>query len=400
MNRLVTCVLAVVTVALAASAEAQQATGAPESREAEIAAQQAEKAKEGKVFVPNAAEAFVEKLDQHLRGGHVRWHPYVATAYSGAGFTLGAGYTQFIGDYSTVDARGSLSFGGSKRLEVEALFPRLIKRRAVVKIGTGWREGLEAPFYGVGNDTLASSEAEFDFQQFNTWTELQVRPARTPFLFSGALEYMQIDQRFTDDVFAQLATLSKVPGLGAKPDYIHASGTVALDWRPAAGYARSGGYYGVTAQHYADQSGAFTFSQMDYDVIQHVPVMRDAWVLSLRGRVQTTSTSDGDHVPFFLLPTLGSGSTLRGYSSGRFRDLNSLLLSAEWRVLVNSFIDLGLFYDTGKVASRSGDLNLDGLHSSYGVGFRLHTKISTPLRVDLAHGKEGLRIAFAADAVF
>ena len=42
-----------------------------------------------------------------------------------------------------------------------------------------------------------------------------------------------------------------------------------------------------------------------------------------------------------MLPGLGSGSTLRGYQNLRFRDRHSLLMQAEWRVLVNSFIDTG-----------------------------------------------------------
>ena len=42
---------------------------------------------------------------------------------------------------------------------------------------------------------------------------------------------------------------------------------------------------------------------------------------------------------------------LRGYSSRRFRDQNSLLLQAEWRIMVNRYLDLAFFYDTGKVAA-------------------------------------------------
>ena len=49
------------------------------------------------------------------------------------------------------------------------------------------------------------------------------------------------------------------------------------------------------------------------------PMLRENWVLSLRGRLQTT-LDDTDVVPYFLLPSLGSGSTLRGYNSWRFRD--------------------------------------------------------------------------------
>ena len=55
-------------------------------------------------------------------------------------------------------------------------------------------------------------------------------------------------------------------------------------------------------------------------------------------------------VPYFLLPSLGSGSTLRGYSSWRFRDRHSLLMSGEFRWIPNRLgLDMAMFYDTGKV---------------------------------------------------
>jgi outer membrane protein assembly factor BamA len=125
-----------------------------------------------------------------------------------------------------------------------------------------------------------------------------------------------------------------------------------------------------------------------------------AWVLSLRGRVQTTHLDDDQVIPFFMLPALGGGSSLRGFTSWRFRDRHSLLLQAEWRVLVNSFFDTAIFYDAGKVTDRQSDLDLDGLKSDYGIGFRLHGPAATPLRIELAKSNEGLVIVFSAKASF
>jgi outer membrane translocation and assembly module TamA len=101
------------------------------------------------------------------------------------------------------------------------------------------------------------------------------------------------------------------------------------------------------------------------------------------------------------MPSIGSGSTLRAYSSWRFRDRNSLLLQAEWRAMVNRFLDLAIFYDTGKVTANARDLSLDGLKSDVGFGLRFHGPIATPLRVELAKGSEGgIHIVFAASAAF
>jgi hypothetical protein len=101
-----------------------------------------------------------------------------------------------------------------------------------------------------------------------------------------------------------------------------------------------------------------------------------------------------------MLPALGSGSTLRAFSSWRFRDRNSMLLQGEWRVMVNRMLDLALFYDTGKVAAHTSDLSFDGLKSNYGLGVRFHGPMTTPVRIEIAHGAEGFNIVFGSSSAF
>ena len=72
-------------------------------------------------------------------------------------------------------------------------------------------------------------------------------------------------------------------------------------------------------------------------------------MISLRGLAQTALDKDDQQIPFFMLPSVGGGSSLRGFSSWRFRDRNSLVLQAEWRIMVNRFLDMAFFYDAGKV---------------------------------------------------
>src|SRR6185369_2901932 len=126
------------------------------------------------------------------------------------------------------------------------------------------------------------------------------------------------------------------------------------------------------------------FQELDYEAIQHIPLLREAWVISLHGSVQTAFSKSGQQIPFFMMPSIGGGSNLRAYSSWRLRDLNSLLLQAEWRVIANRFLDMAVFYDTGRVASRLDALNLKDLKSDVGIGFRFHGPAATPLRIELA----------------
>ncbi len=102
-----------------------------------------------------------------------------------------------------------------------------------------------------------------------------------------------------------------------------------------------------------------------------------------------------------MLPALGGGSSLRGFSSWRFRDQNSLLLQAEWRIMVNRYLDMAFFYDAGKVAARTPDLDFDGLKDDYGIGLRFHGPFATPLRVEMARSRESnLSFIFSSSALF
>ena len=151
----------------------------------------------------------------------------------------------------------------------------------------------------------------------------------------------------------EVYTPATLPGLGASPTYVHVQGTAGIDSRASPGYARRGGFYGVTAHRFADTDDTYSFTKMEYEAIQHIPVLRDAWVLSLHARVETTHTGDDEQIPFFMLPALGGGSSLRGFASWRFRDRNSVMWQAEWRVLANRFLDMAVFVDAGKVTARA-----------------------------------------------
>jgi hypothetical protein len=107
-------------------------------------------------------------------------------------------------------------------------------------------------------------------------------------------------------------------------------------------------------------------------------------VFALRGRMIATTAGAGQLVPFYFQPTLGGSDSLRSARDYRFRDKNVLALNAEYRWEAFSGLDMALFTDFGKVASRTEDLNLRSLERAYGIGFRFNTFQSVFLRVDVA----------------
>ena len=375
------------------------------SRTAAIEQAKAEKSAVVKPYEPNKVEAAIDKAEDILTSGGLHWHPFFESAYAGGGFTLGAGYRRFVSPYNTIDLRGSITFSGYKRIEAEFLAPRLFDRRGVLSVIGGWREATSVGFYGIGTGpTSDEARANYSFTQPYTSATLDFWPTRRLFLLRGGLELSEWTQEggggsapSVDEVY----TPETLPGLGASPTYVHVQGTAGVDSRIAPDYARRGGFYGVTAHRFVDTDDTYSFTKMEYEAIHHIPVLRDAWVLSLRARVETTHIGDDEVIPFFMLPALGGGSSMRGFASWRFRDRNSVMWQAEWRVLANRFLDMALFVDAGKVTARASDLNdFHDMKKDYGLGFRLHGPISTPLRIEFAKSNEGLVVVFSSKASF
>ena len=403
------------TVAMAMPAAAQAPPSSPPESEAappqtqaptrEAAIQQEQAAKSQKLhpYVPNKAEAIFERLDSVLEGGTLRWHPFFENAYSGGGFTLGVGYASYVSAYNLIDVRGSYTIRGYKRAEVEFIAPRMFNRRGHLSVLGGWREATDVGFYGVGPDTSKDDRASYLFQQPYGSALLTLFPTRRNLMLRGGVELSRWSQEAGDgsptvDEFYTPATL---PGLGSEITYVHSQGTVGLDFRTSPGYSRRGAYVGATLHDYNDRDSAFGFRIAEYEGIAHLPILRETWVLSFHGRMQHASEKDDQQIPFFMLPALGGGSSLRGYSSWRFRDQNSLLLQAEWRIMINRYLDLAFFYDAGKVAPRTSDIDLKHLKDDYGVGLRFHGPFATPLRVELARSRESsMSLIFSSSASF
>lgn len=374
-----------------------------DTRQAVVEHAQAEKRKVLHPYVPTKGERLMAKVEDVLVYPTQTWHPFFENAYRGGGFAAGLGYMWHATAYSTVDIRGSYSIKSYKRAEVEFVSPRLFHRRGELSLLGGWRDATQVGFYGFGMNTSSDNRANYGFEQPHGSVFLSVRPTRRMLVVRGGLELSRWDLKSgaggspsVEDVY----TPETLPGLGTRTTYVHSQARVGFDWRPEPGYARRGGFYGVTAHDFYDRDGKLGFRQLDYEVIQHVPILREAWVVSLRGAAQTTFGKDGQELPFFLMPSLGGGSNLRGYSSWRFRDRHGLLLQAEWRIIANRFFETAVFYDTGKVAAQRSDLDFNHLKNDYGFGARFHSPLATVLRIDVARSREGTTLVFATSSVF
>ena len=395
---------------IAAGLIAPASTAAQETRAEEIEKKQAEKAANLKPYEPNKFEAIMNKLEESFASPPSGFFPAFGSVYPGGGFTLGGGYRHFYARQAVFDITGFYSIKNYKKVEIATRTPWHLRGPMTFGLRAGWLDAPQIGFYGIGMDTTTDDRANYRLKQGYGGANLGLRP--TGWLrFEADVAYEDIKseegrgsapsiETVYDETTAPGLFQPGAPGQFSNPTFIHSEGTAAIDWRPSPGYARRGGYYGVTFVDYKDLDDVFSFQRVDGELIQHLPILRENWVISLRGRVQST-LDDDDLVPYFLLPQLGSGRTLRAYSTGRFRDRHSILTTIELRWIPSrTGLDMAIFYDAGKVTPRREDLDFNNLESNWGIGARFHGPAATVLRLEAAKGKDGIHLVIATSAAF
>src|SRR5262249_40902129 len=151
----------------------------------------------------------------------MHWHAFWQNAYSGGGFTLGAGYTTFVSGYNWIDVRGSITPSGYKRLEAQFFAPELFARRGTLSLLGGWREATQVNFFGLGMATTTNNQTNYSFTQPYLDAALEVFPTRKLFMLRGEAEVSQWNQAAgkssntpsVDSIY----TAATLPGLGASP---------------------------------------------------------------------------------------------------------------------------------------------------------------------------------------
>ncbi len=388
---------ATLCMALRGLAVAQEPDAA--SREDEQARRQAERAKSLTPMVSNKGErAIITLEDTGLLGTPPRGpYPWAGSVLGGGGVSVGGGYRFAFADDGSANFIAGWSVKSYKLLQSNLKFPSFADRRIHTSINAKWIDAPKVSFYGLGNDSKKGDKTSYLYRPTRVGATLGVDLTKW-FSIGGGADFLNVHTgrgqlgTSIEEVFTPLTT----PGLGAETNYAVVRAIAAIDWRDSPFYARRGGLYSFEWANYLQFDGSnYNFGQFDADLQQFIPLFRENWVLVLRGATSMTSTGGNNRVPYFLMPYLGSGETLRGFQDRRFRDRNSLLLQAEYRWTPSHFVDMALFADTGKLAARHSDLNFDGLHTDYGIGIRFHGLKSNGLRIDLARGNEGFNLVLS-----
>lgn len=385
----------------------QPAPAAAQDTRAEVIRQaQAEKRQQLEPPRPNPAERLIERLENWglIAGAPRGWYPWFGSVYSGGGFAAGAGFRQPFGDDGAFNVFGGYSVGAFSRAQADTALPTFAGNRARLTLSGRYVDAPDVRFFGVGNDSVKENATRFGYTPKGGGARLNIQPGRQ-FSFGGGVDFLDIatSPGRTGVSIEERFSPADTPGLAASNfTYINSSARAAIDSRRPLGYSGRGGLYRLQVDDYRELDNELhSFRSMEAEALQLIPILRANWVIALRGLATLTDTGEGQAVPYFMLPSLGGGSTLRGYPDFRFRDRQRLLMNAELRWTPARFLDMALFYDTGKVAARAADLDLEDLKSSYGIGMRLIGMSGYALRVEVARSREhNARLLVSAGGAF
>jgi hypothetical protein len=368
-------------------------TFAQETRAETIRQEQADKQTTVTPPTLNRAEKVIHRLEEFgwITGETRGVYPVLDSVYPGGGFAAGLGARKPIGDDGGIGVIGAYSINSFWRVQTDVSLPTFASNRGRVSLTARYLDAPDVKYYGIGMDSDKDAKTFFSYTPWGGGGRLDYDLSRH-LTVGGGVNYIDIqtDAGATGPSIEERFSPADTPGLELDQyKYVNSTARAVFDWRSRLGYAGSGGLYRVQFDDFHENDNdRYSYRSLEAEVVQLIPLMRANWVIALRGLTTFTDIDETEAVPYFMLPSLGGGKTLRGYPDFRFRDRNRVVMNAELRWTPARFLDMGVFYDTGKVAARKGDINFEDLEDSYGIGMRFIGLKGYAFRVEVAHSRE------------
>lgn len=344
---------------------------------------------QGIVAEPPGITRAVLFADRHLGKGDLTNGIYVdrGNMIPGAGWlSAGPGYKQWFGkDTFFIDASAAISVNNYRMAQARAELPKFLKSRLALGAQARWQDFGKVDYFDVGPDTSVDNLSIYGIESTQLTAYATLRPFRWLDI-GGEIGWMNPVTNYIEGPFLARLLSSKT--------FVPMEVSATIDTRDFPGHPTRGIVLRGAGARYDDRtSGAQSFDKVEAEAAGFVPIGGGRMVLALHGwYVGTEARADGGTVPFYLQPSLGGLSSVRGYTDYRFHDDHMVLAQAEMRLALMTHLDFAVFADAGNVAGRRRDLDLS--KQSVGAGLRLHTRRETFAMLDAAKGDEGWRFLF------
>ena len=245
-------------------------------------------------------------------------------------------------------------------------------------------------FYGIGTNTVDSSEEDYTSKSFAL--ELGFKRRMLPNTYAGLLygfEHFKLSEIENGGLFDS----GNIPGSNGG-DLSKVLFSLVYDTRDDIQFPLSGHLHKLTMSIYDNAIGS------DYDCASLTGDFREYFQLGESGVLafQEYFRSTSGDVPFKIMPKLGGSEMMRGYYEGRFMDKNMYSIQSEYRQSVWWKLGFAAFAGFGDVAHNLDDFNTGDIKYSYGFGIRynISDEYRTNIRADFGFGKDtsGFYMAF------
>jgi hypothetical protein len=344
----------------------------------------------------------IEKVRQYVENSSITrrleegegFYPKIGGLSPGSGLAGGGGYRHHLG-FTFVDLSAAASTKAYSGVDAKMRWLQTANQSFEVSTNLTFRNNTQDDFYGLGIDSTNATRVDFAIRTTDLTAHLigRVRPwlrvgadvgYEVPSIRSGRDDNSRsIEEVFTDET---------APGLASQPHYLHDGVFAEIDSRDAPGFPTRGGLFRTAYALWNDRTlNQYDFRRFDVQGSQFF-ALAPKDVIALRLSLTYANNAPGERVPFYLLPYVGGGDTVRAFREFRFRDENAGIFNVEFRHRVHKLAHVAGFVDLGKVAHDWQDINPTHLRPAYGVGVRAGNDKHVFLRFDVAYGDGGTRV--------
>lgn len=340
-----------------------------------------------------------------LRYGYYGFYPTFGGLSTRARTVLGIRYQKDeLLKNSSLKSSAAISRNVFQKYDAGFTVNRIASIPLGLEIYNRYRNYPQEEHFGLGPDSQRKHRSDFRLEDYTAALRLFLIP--TPGLeIAGSTGYLRSRSGAgtNDDVPSVEERLPEgdLTGFTETIEHWLTQFSVALDLRDSPGNPRSGVFLVAEHKLYEDQNGGrydFQFSSAEFQ--GYIPFLHKHRVVAFRAHVSNAEGRDEGVVPFYSLPYVGGGDTIRGFREYRFRDSKLVLANVEYRFEAFIGLDAVLFGDFGQVAGDWEEFRTSHFESAYGGGLRFNTARSVFLRFDVGHGHEGTRFYLAFSNVF
>lgn len=249
-------------------------------------------------------------------------------------------------------------------------------------------------FYGFGNQTLNSGQELFTDRFYRVFFNLRRRisgPYEAGFLYEFERDQISFDPA--------LPLLGSGRIVGARGGLVSGLGLIASrDTRDQILYPMRGDFYQASLTFYGPWVGSdFTYQRFRLDLRNYWTVFSEH-VVAIQFLTQFLHGQPG----MYQTSLLGGDGIMRGYWTGRYRDLNMAASQVEYRLPLVWRLGAVGFLGLGSVSNSVSGLVTSGFKPSYGGGLRFMVDKAQKVnaRIDVAWGQDASGFYFQLGEAF